>query len=241
MLPTTGVSALLAASLAHLSTMKSVDDDARDAAAYRFCQTMQILQHLQKVYDSADSTVAFLAITLRKSGLDRQTAWKELQGTDVLSFSAMQRPKVSSWQGKQHHSSLSQDPEPVHRTISGSVLTNPDYSTQADGNELPSLFKTPMTTSDDAAGCMIPSLVVLPTRTSSPGRSHQPDAMVEDIFSPWANNDCAMNINDTSVQEMMNLFDTNFDYDADNLLHSWGEAESCAKVEDGGADMLDAA
>jgi len=68
-LPTSGVPALLSASLSHMLDMKSKDEDIRDASIFRFYQTMQVLQRLREIYASADSAVSFLASAVQKAGI----------------------------------------------------------------------------------------------------------------------------------------------------------------------------
>jgi hypothetical protein len=68
-LPTSGVPALLWASLAHVLEVKSKDEDVRDASILRFYQTMQVLQRLREIYASADSAALFLASAVRKAGI----------------------------------------------------------------------------------------------------------------------------------------------------------------------------
>ncbi|KAJ9660574.1 hypothetical protein H2198_002511 [Neophaeococcomyces mojaviensis] len=69
-LPTSGVPALLSASLGHMLDIKSKDEDVRDASIFRFYQNMQVLQRLRTVYASADSAVSFLALAIRKAGIN---------------------------------------------------------------------------------------------------------------------------------------------------------------------------
>lgn len=79
-LPTSGVPALLSASLGHMLDITSQDEDTRDASIFRFYQTMQVLQRLREIYASADAAVWFLASAVRKAGisgpiqLDQQAA-----------------------------------------------------------------------------------------------------------------------------------------------------------------------
>ncbi|KAK5207787.1 hypothetical protein LTR41_006299 [Exophiala xenobiotica] len=68
-LPTSGVPALLWASLAHMLEVKSKDEDVRDASILRYYHTIQVLQRLREIYASADSAVLFLASAVRKAGI----------------------------------------------------------------------------------------------------------------------------------------------------------------------------
>ncbi|KAI1630522.1 fungal-specific transcription factor domain-containing protein, partial [Exophiala viscosa] len=68
-LPTSGLTALLSASLGHMLEIKSNDENLRDASIFRFYQTMQVLQRLREIYAAADSAVSFLASAVRKAGI----------------------------------------------------------------------------------------------------------------------------------------------------------------------------
>lgn len=73
-LPTSGVPALLSASLSHLLDSESQDDDVRDASIYRLDQTVQVLKQLREIYASAESAINYLGMVVRKTGISARVS-----------------------------------------------------------------------------------------------------------------------------------------------------------------------
>jgi hypothetical protein len=69
-LPSNAVTALLLAIITHLLSIKSCNDDARQAAMKGFNQCMLVLQELQDSYLSADSATQFLKAAIQKADFD---------------------------------------------------------------------------------------------------------------------------------------------------------------------------
>lgn len=69
-LPTTGVTVLLPAIIIHLLDIKSLNDEARQAAMDGFCQCMIVLEKLRDSYASADFATQFLEAAIRKADID---------------------------------------------------------------------------------------------------------------------------------------------------------------------------
>lgn len=73
-LPTSGVPALLSASLTHMMDLEAQDDDIRDSSIYRLDQTMQVLKELSGIYASADSAINYLGMVIRKTGISTRVS-----------------------------------------------------------------------------------------------------------------------------------------------------------------------
>jgi hypothetical protein len=69
-LPSTAVTVLLLAIITHLLSIKSCNDDARQAAMNGFNQCMLVLQELQDSYSSADFATQFLKTAIPRADLD---------------------------------------------------------------------------------------------------------------------------------------------------------------------------
>jgi hypothetical protein len=204
LLPTSAVSALLAASLAHLSALKSGDEDARDASAYRFCQSSQLLQELRDTYASADSAVAFLQMTVLKAGLSPLMPLSQL-GSDHLASSprkerAARKAYLRHERLRSVHLSAGSDLNPV--IMSGH--TSGESSSDING------ARTGWINSDMAT---VPRAL---THTSSPISISQLDSSLQHTFSTWIEDGSIFGFDETllSVETPAPTHCT-FGYDAD--------------------------
>jgi len=69
-LPSSSISAFLSAALIHLLDSRSHDEGIRNVSIGRFYQCVQVLQHLQDMYSSADYTLNFLGSVLKRTDVN---------------------------------------------------------------------------------------------------------------------------------------------------------------------------
>ncbi|KPI41827.1 Cutinase transcription factor 1 beta [Cyphellophora attinorum] len=204
LLPTSAVSALLAASLAHLSTLKSSDEDARDASAYRFCQSSQLLQELRNTYASADSAVAFLGMTVRKAGLSLLMPLSQLRSYHLASSPRKER---AARKAHLRHERLPSLPLSAGSDLNPVIMSG-HMSAESSSN-----------ISGTQTGCINSDMAAVPpalTRTSSPITISQLDSSLQHTFSTWVDDDPSFGFDETlSMLETSAPRHCTFHYDAD--------------------------
>lgn len=230
LLPTSGVSALLATSLAHLSTVKSSDDDAKAASIFRFCQSIQVLQQLQKIYDSADSAMEFLSITVRKSGLDLQAPLEQLQGEATMfvpmmgqagNGTALQSQSLVNVQSQGGcHMQILPDHRPAmfDRPTSGVSRSTHNHEFQLQRLEETTLQDEHQNILSyiNPGSSTIPSEELV-NETQSADLLDSIHRTGLDTLPSWIDDNDFLNVNDISIPDMAASMDLTFDYDADTF------------------------
>ncbi|KAK5444213.1 hypothetical protein LTS15_010566 [Exophiala xenobiotica] len=140
-LPTSGVPALLSASLTHMLDLEAQDDDVQDASIYRFDQIMQVLKELRGIYASADSAINYLGMVIRKTGIsDRVSQVAAIAPEFRCTTPPGKRNSIAAMAIESHHQR--RDSTALKKTTTA-ILPCPNGLSQPDGNAAIHTFPLP--------------------------------------------------------------------------------------------------